>query len=391
YNAGARKLLNEMLNGLYKPDIITASTVTDMVLGQVYDYGLYTDLYPFIDTSTKIKRDDILGCVDRTFGTSDGKLWAIGANFSVQTLIGPESVLGKDPGWTLSEFIEFAESLDEDVLLMEGLTRDSASRTLLGANGYGMFIDRGTNKCDFENPEFIRYLNFLKTLPATYEEADALVGVEWDQRYKLYHSGKIALRSQSYYGLNDIVSEEARFNTKDVNRIGYPTKTEGEVGTYMDIAPYVITSFCEYPAEAWSFIENLIAPEKVEGEQFRSGRDGYPILKSALDELFKEYYTYFFEVDISGNGMSWGEYNPEHNRFSSDHNGYQKFFTKEDAAEVLDWLDNVVGTPIEGQIDPDLAEIIDSEITDYLGGVRSAEECARMIQSRAGLWLAEHE
>ena len=43
------------------------------------------------------------------------------------------------------------------------------------------------------------------------------------------------------------------------------------------------------------------------------------------------------------------------------------------------------------RIDAKITEIVQEEISEYLGGVRSAEECAKMIQSRAGLWLAEHE
>jgi len=395
-SGGQRRLLNDMLNGLYKPDMITSTNLSDPVISQVYSNSLYTDLYGFIDKSTKVKRDDLLGCIMRTFGTSDGKLWGIGANITVQTLIGPKSVLGDREGWTLREFIDFAESLPEDVLLMENLTQGTAPHRLMGANGYGMFIDTENNTCNFESEDFIAYLNFLKTLPETYEDIDQSFVLDYDQMYKLYHNGKIALRDASYYGINDFLSEEVKFNTKDIVRIGYPTK-DGKGGSLpIETAPYIITSFCEYPTEAWSFIESIIAPELNEN-MYHGGHNGYPVLKSHLDYIFEEYYTYKFSIDINGTGMSWGPYDPDReSEFVASTGGsgreqIDKFFTKDDAANLLDWLDNDIGCPITANVDLKITEIVQEEISEYLGGVRSAEECAKMIQSRVNIWLAEHE
>jgi len=403
---GEQRLLNDMLNGLYKPDLITSSGYSyDNVITQVYKNGLYADLYRFIDTSDNVKRDDILGCIKRTFGTSDGKLWAIAPNVSVSTLIGPKSVLGERDGWTLGEMIDFAESLPDDVLLMERLTRESAMYNLLGSNGYGLFIDLENNSCNFESDDFVRYLKYLETLPSTADEINAEYQLDYDQMYKLYHNGKIALRSGHYSHITDVVSEEAKFDTKDVVRIGYPSKDGTSAYIPINATPYIITSFCEYPDEAWSFIEGIIAPE-VTGERY--GRSGYSSLKSRLNETFEEYYTYFFDVDINGSGLSWGPYDPERDNegtsgnsvvmagpdgivFEEERRSYRKFFTEDDAAALLDWLDNKVGCPIAENIDAKITEIVITEINEFLGGVRTAEDCAAMIQSRVSLWLAEHE
>ena len=39
---------------------------------------------------------------------------------------------------------------------------------------------------------------------------------------------------------------------------------------------------------------------------------------------------------------------------------------------------------------PEVMEIIREELSAFAGGVRSAEECAAVIQSRVSIWLAEH-
>ena len=37
------------------------------------------------------------------------------------------------------------------------------------------------------------------------------------------------------------------------------------------------------------------------------------------------------------------------------------------------------------------AEIVEEEISVFLGGASLAEDCAKKIQSRAGIWLSEHQ
>ncbi len=398
YEAGYKKLAQDIVNGLYQPDIVTAVNTSNDVIEQIYANGLYTDLYSFIDTGEKVRRDDLLGCVKRTFETEDGQLWTIGRSVTVRTLVGPASLLGERNGWTLSEMVEFAQSLPEGTYLMDHLTQERAAYEMLGSNGYGMFVDLENHTCDFETEDFLNYLRYLNSLPAgntasSRAEAEAAAsGGNSEEKYLLYHNGQIALREEYYYGINTWVREEAWFNTPDVVRIGYPTADGASNGTAVDTAPYIITSFCEYPAEAWAFLESLLAPEDTD-DMYRSGRDGIPALKSQLMKLCEEYYTYLFEVDIDGNGMSWGPYNPEYDDLDAPMSepGYRTFFTEEDAAELFDWLDNKIGCPVTETVDEEITDIVNEEITSYLGGAKTAEDCARIIQSRVSIWLAEHQ
>ncbi|MGN1346558.1 MAG: hypothetical protein ACI4V1_07210 [Eubacteriales bacterium] len=393
YQAGQKKLLNDVLNGLYKPDIVTGYSTSDTVIRKIYENGLYTDLYPLMAAGTKMSSGDLLGCVKRTFETKDGKLWAIGSSVQAQTLLGTREMLGDRTGWTLAEMIDFAESLPEGTQLLLGLSRETAAYHLLGSGGYGMFIDTAANTCNFECEDFLRYLEYLNRLPATYEEAMAAtsVGDNYEERYLLYHSGQVALSEEYYYAVNDWVREETAFNTKDVVRIGYPTADGKTSGTTVDMVPYVITSFCEYPAEAWSFLESMIVPDEST-ESVRYGRDGFSVLKPQFMKVCEAEYDSLFEVYFSG-GMSWGTYNPEYDDLNAEMHepGIRKFFTEEDAAALLDWFDNDIGAPVSDAVSDEITQIVNEEITSYTGGAKTAEDCARVIQSRVSLWLAEHE
>lgn len=390
HEAGTKKLINDMLNGIYNPDLITDYTTSSTLITQLYDSGLYTDLYPLMEADGDIKKDDILGCIKRTFATDDGGLWAISDEVTVSTLLGTREMLGDRTGWTLSEMIDFALSLPEGTQLKYGLSRDAAVYNILGQNGYGMFIDSESNTCDFENEDFTKYLEYIATLPETYEQATASFGnIEYEERYTLYHSGKIALADEWYYGVSDWVGTEAVFNTSDVVRIGYPTSDGKSSGADVDVSPYIITSFCEYPDEAWDFIKSMIKPEETEDLYTY---DGLPVLKDRFMKECEAEYDSLFEVYFSG-GMSWGQYNPEYDDLEAEMSepGIRKFFTEEDAAEMLRWFDEEAGSPISDVVDDEITAIINEEITGYLGGAKTAADCARIIQSRVSLWLSEHE
>ncbi|MBO5257708.1 MAG: extracellular solute-binding protein [Clostridia bacterium] len=397
YNAGTTKLVNDILLGLYKPDLVTGYGVTDDVIAEVYANGLYADLYPLMEADGTISKDDLLGCVKRSFESADGKLWVLGDSVAVQTIMGTKEMLGDRKGWTLSEMIDFAEGLPEGTSLKRGLNQQTALYDLLGRNGYGMFIDTETNTCNFESEDFIRYLEYLVTLPASNKpanraeaEAMAVASSGNDDGYLAYHNGQIALTEMYYHGVNDWVRMEATFNTPDVVNIGYPTADGKTNGAQMNITPYMITSFCEYPDEAWDFIEFIIGPEEKLSEY--GSHNGLPVLKDKFMQVCESEYDSLFEVHFSG-GMSWGTYNPEYDDLDAEMRepGIRKFFTEEDAQAMLKWFDEELGAPAAEAVDAEITEIVNEEITTYLGGAKSAADCARIIQSRVSIWLSEHE
>ena len=64
-----------------------------------------------------------------------------------------------------------------------------------------------------------------------------------------------------------------------------------------------------------------------------------------------------------------------------------------DDALIDAWFDMLDrgGTPILDRIPDAVAAIVNEEISAFLAGVGTAEECAAKIQSRASIWLAEHQ
>lgn len=374
-----RNLLNDILNGLYKPDIVTAETVNDMIV-QLYRNGLYTDLYPLMGDELK---NDLLGCVTRTFETDTGELWAIGTNLVVDTLTGPRKLLGDRTGWTVTEMIEFAKSLPEDVVLIEALCKQRSLSSWLGQNWHRLFIDEETNTCRFDSKKFIGLLEYLDTLPDTWEEASKLLadyrepGVRWAP----HQTGHVALAPNQIWFVSSWFNGEHCFFDSDTVCIGYPT-TEGKNGSIVSMMPYVITSFCEYPELAWEFIESIVKPET-----YTTFGQPLPVLRSQLQQLCTAEYEYY--THISHNGGSHGGLLREVHELEP---GYvQYIFTEQHERELIDFLDNIAGQPVSTLSDDVIADILSEEITSFFGGAKTAEECASVIQSRVSIYLSENE
>ena len=66
-------------------------------------------------------------------------------------------------------------------------------------------------------------------------------------------------------------------------------------------------------------------------------------------------------------------------------------FTEEDYAKLIGTLDEAGVSAFRTKKYTEVGKIIQEEISAFLGGVGSAEDCAKKIQSRASIWLAEHQ
>ncbi|MBQ3956159.1 MAG: hypothetical protein II680_09720, partial [Clostridia bacterium] len=138
----ASKLIQDILTGTYRPDIVLSKSGRED-LEYFRAHSMTLDLGPYLDRDPAVNRENVFGCLQKTFATEEGGMWAIPDEFSVRTLVAPDSYWkgagGGSDGWTLSELLDAADSLPRDMILMQGLTKQNAASKLLGQNGYGAF------------------------------------------------------------------------------------------------------------------------------------------------------------------------------------------------------------------------------------------------------------
>lgn len=385
YRAGVKKLATDIVNGLYKPDIVVGSSYANEAAQQVIDNNLFVDLKPIIDADSEIDNSDIFDSVKRTFSTSDGKMWGITDQFSVNTLVGKTETLGGKTSWTIDEMLDYALSLPDGCSIIQGPAKSNVTNNTFVKNIITSFVDIKNNTCDFENETFYKLLKYINTLPDEYN-------YEYNNEnyYEKYQNGTIALDDAHLSDPHSWITLELIFNSKDYTLIGYPIMNEGDRGGKLGYSEsYIITSYCENTDIAWDLIKTIVHPE------YDSNRERFmyiyncPIFKSSFDVTCNEYYEYEFELYYNGSA-SWGPKNPDRPR-ELDAPGIISYFTEEDAAAMKKYLNDSCGSAATESIPDEITSIITEEISSFTSGVKSAEDCARVIQSRVKLWLAEHE
>ncbi len=380
YYTGTTKLVNDISAGIYKPDIVVSSYNYGPAAALV-SQGLFTDLGTYLSSDSSLNKDDILDSVLRAFSTSDGKLWGLTSNVNVMTLAAKTDTLNGLTSWTLDEMLDYAESLSEGTALMYGLTQSNVFGFF--GSAFDSFIDFDNNTCDFENETFYKLLNYIASLPTEFDYSSQN---DEDNYYLRYQNGTVALYNSYNYSIPSFIELQAVFNSKDFTLIGYPTAGENtRGGTVTSDSVFILTSCCDNPDKAWDFIKSAVTScDDYYG--------GIPVIKSKIKEECEKYYDYEFEFYFNGSS-SYGLKNTDVTRTQDDltEPGIITYLTEDDADAIIDYLNNMCGSPLTESIPSEVTNIITEEITSFTGGAKNAEDCARIIQSRVKIWLSEHE
>lgn len=381
--AGADALAFEIAAGTARPDLVIGVPGAEDV-GLLVRKSLCADLGSFMKRDDFLTPDNVFGAV-KTAYASDGVLWGLPLSFTIVSLYSTRDLLGScadGDGWSVGELLDFAESLPPDARLLNGLSRERAADSLLGPSGYRLFLDRRKAECSFDSPDFLRWLNFLAALPAA---RDAGTVTDNEELYGLYRAGKIALAQDYVYDYVNRFRRAAVWGTDDAVRIGYPSEN-GDGAAVVSESVFLIPSFCSSPEAAWDFIRFCFRENE---DRSPGGIPEIPTLKSTFDRAVSEdmgktaavYFDGSLRTFVPGPGDPASE-------DGLDRPGILRAMDAQSAEEMKAELD-LPGFPIGDALPAAAADIIAEEISAFLGGAVSAEDCAGRIQSRVSIWLAE--
>lgn len=393
--AGEERLILDIVTGKIAPDLVILPSATCTLATTVREKKLYADLTPYIDADDTLNRENLFGSVLTSFSTADGQIWGLSNGFTANTLIGNDALLGSyagASGWTLEELLDYAESLPPNTVLIRNLSQDMAALILLGSDGYAQFIDRDAGTCSFDSPLFIRWLNFLASLPKDWNELTVkspLESLPSAERYELYYNNKVALEHRDYFKLTWMMDDASVFGTDVFTRIGFPDAEESRMKLDFDWS-YVILRNVENPDAAWDFMKTFFEPERI-GIPPKLMFGEIPVLKTIYEELAEQYKDTIFITYFSGGGAGIAKGHPDNPKTDADLDkpGHMYEFTDADAERILAMLDSAQVTRIADSTPSEVQAIVEEEISAFLANHASAENCAAAIQSRVNLWLAE--
>ena len=366
WNAGLTRLTTEIITGRV-PDILD---VSNLPFKQYVARGLLADLYPFIDSDRSMNRSDFVESVFRATETNGG-LYQIFPTFNVATLIGHPSILGETPGWNMDEFRNVLRANPQaDLPFGQGMTKDAFLQQMLSVS-MDEYVDWAAGACYFDSDGFIQLLEFSNTFPAEidWERQEWL---DWDE---LILSGRQIMMQQWVHGFDSTRWITGLFGG-DVVYKGFPT--ESRRGNSLSIgAGLAMSSTSSNKDGAWEFMRTILTEDWQ-----RNNSWGFTTNKTVFDERLDEIMTPYTYIDEDGNEV-------EYSRSSMYMGGVMiEMFamTQEEADKIIELIDSVSGIVA---YDERLMTIVNEGAADFFSGMRSAQDAARIIQSRASIFISE--
>ena len=328
------------------------------------DKKLLVNLLPYIDADPDISREDFIPSLLSAM-MENGGLYEYIDRFTMLTLLGAQHLgIGRDQ-WTIDKAIEVLPQ-EENVPYM---TQEEMI-LLFSWAATAEFMDRASGTCSFDSLTFVGWLELMKRLPVIEPEGGSA-----------YSSGC------NWYISNDFACEAGysprRTFEDEATVLGFPGST-GTGSYFMKLLPVdgmghhgelhvnngvIITQGCntslgvmassENKDGAWRFVKTF-----MQGETEPYLTDGIPVLRTSFEKAVE-------------NSMQ---------RQQSNVNDYESFNEKD--AAVMREL--VYGTDCMVIRDDAVMDTLKTEITAFLSGKESAEEAARLIQSKMSLYMSEH-
>ncbi len=381
YSAGLTKLKTELLSG-HMPDILDLNA---MPIDQLGARGLLQDLYPFLDADSEITRDSFFPTL-LTALEKGGKLYGIPSSFSVITLAAASRLVGDEPGWTMAELQEALRELPEGATAFSPHTGRNAMLSYSLVVDMDRYVDWETGKVNFTDPGFAEMLEYCAQFPD--ESAINYEAIEDDESARI-SAGK-QLTTVAY--LSDFLSMYQYYylfgGSEDAfTLIGFPT-AEG-VGSLFEVSEgaYAITRDCKDSQLAWEFIRSALSKEA----QLESNSYGFPTNRAAFDTRLEEAMTPQYEKDADGNYKL--DENGERIERSlggfgfGDGTMYQYYALTQPMADKL--LEAIEHTTRTTSTNDEILKIVTEQAEAFFAGDKTAEEVAKLIQSKANIYVNE--
>lgn len=375
YSAGITKFNTEVMAGNL-PDIIPTNQIA---YRQIASKGLLEDLYPYLDKDPELKREDFFPNLLSALEVNGG-LYQVVAGFSVETLCGAASIVGDTPGWTYDDFNAALEKMPEGCTPLEPyVTRDQVMSSLLYAD-MDSFVDWTTGKVNFESDNFKQLLQFVKQFPAEYN---------WDEHdnsestQDLLRQGRQMLTQTYLYGLDSILWNGANFGGK-ATYIGWPTSSG--VGSIMRFENgFAMSKNCADKDAAWEFLRSMLT------ESGQTGQYNIPSNRNVFNKQLKDFMTPKYRKDADGNILldENGEKIEESRGAWIDDSGVEHHIyamTQEQADEVLAIIETCTKV---ASYDTSIYDIVNEQAQAFFADQKSVDEVARLIQSKANIYVNE--
>ena len=381
-NPGLTKFNTEIMAGNV-PDIIDISSLNYV---QLASKGIIEDLYPYIDADKELNRDDFFANVLRAMEV-DGKLCTTVPGFYINAVMGASSVVGDTPGWTYEEFDAALASMPEGCQPFDQyVTRDAILQSCLALD-MEQFVNWGTGECRFDSQQFIDLLNFANRFPESFDWENYDYSAEESTTSRIAQ-GKQMLVQTSVYQIEDLFyNQYIESFGGNVTFIGYPTASG--TGNMLGIEGngFAMSSKSQYKDVVWDFLRTFMTKDYQEQSVWSLASR-----KDIFDEKAQEAMTVQYQKDEDGNEILDEEGNKipiaRYGRWNEATGESEEVYAIE--PEQIDQLRELIAsTDKKANYDNAIFDIVNEQAAAFFQGQKSAEEVAKLVQSKANIFVNE--
>lgn len=330
--------------------------------------GLLTDFTPFLENDPDYSIDDMLPNVVSAYSV-DGKMYQLVPCFTVPVLMVKASDVDNAKSWTIYNALDLWERRGLDKYFVTTYSRGEFLDAILSCTR-DSYINWDNGTCDFENDSFYKVLEFLKKIP---EKAPQ---VNWEDLAAQYRDGSTIAATLTLYDYTDVNRFQGGYYGEKVSLIGFPS-IRGNGSVIKPQYAFAVYSKSEAKEGCWEFLRYFLSKDFWDSPSLYTipnNMEGLlAIEKKGTERPYYEEWDgtkYYYDISININGQ---ELNLDP-------------MSQEEAKEVTDYILSI-DEPY--RIDKAVSAIVSEETAAYFSGQKSAEQVAKIIQSRVSLYLAE--
>ncbi|MDE5558673.1 MAG: extracellular solute-binding protein [Ruminococcus sp.] len=403
---GDETFAKDMLDGNLPDVLLMEDTSGNFGSANLYKQGVLCDLYSFIDSDENLSRDSFIPNVMKALEIDDG-LYVLPNVFSLEIPYTAKEKFVKDvETWDFNSYMDIVENLPDGMGIewWENSTDGVYDTKYRRANCYNWanWADFENNTCDFNNDEFIRYLNYCNGAEVIDVEPEYIDPDDWtpptdeESAYMFKMQQRQFIDDLALFNNAYITGYQSYLYLTQGEFGGEPIRILGEIGNnntpvileFGGVNGYSITTTSDKKELAWDFISSMISDEYYKDYKSGNGFFGFPVTKSGL-EIKAEF-----------------DKQPQSNKYDEgfeDYTGYIYYYGDGDNPSKIGYVDDEIISAVNGLIEKavlpkkgiypgeDFYNIAYEEFDRFFNGQTSAEQCAETMQSRLSVYLSENE
>ncbi|MCR5177738.1 MAG: extracellular solute-binding protein [Lachnospiraceae bacterium] len=361
-----KKLNTDIVSG-YIPDILVIDN--EMPVESFIGKGILEDLTPYLENDEELGHTKLLDNVFEAYRI-DGRLYQLIPSFMVYTGITGTDLTGNTNRLTMRDLAAICESRGLDIRNSFGaMTRENLFSLLLYIQG-AEYVDLSTGKCAFDSPGFIELLNLVKLFPEKIAD-DAYM----DQQ-KAYREGNSVVLLYGFSNYKDYANCRYGYFGREIAMPGIPGY-ERSGSMIMPQIQLAMTSTSAHKEAVWDFIRMFLSEDYQDKLNW-----GFPVRMDSLRNLGQKSMEKEFYIDEDGEKIEY-----PNTMWISGQEVEIPPLSEDEVERVTDFLSSC---DRRVYINNTVTDIITEESAAFFEGQKSAEEVAKIIQSRVQIYVHEN-